>query len=75
MDPIILIPVFFILIGLIVLLALKKNMENSLAFVKAHPDSDGAAIKQKAIIRWIVGVVLWGVVSIFLVVWFFHRFS
>ncbi|AOM84480.1 hypothetical protein [Salisediminibacterium beveridgei] len=71
MDVYLLIPFGFILAGLIVLLVQKKSMEQDLAFVKAHPDSDEAAIKQKAIIRWIWSVVIWGVVSMILVVWFF----
>ena len=71
MDVYLLFPLGFIFVALLILIAQKKSMEGYLAFVKAHPDSDEAVIKQKAIIRWILGVVLWGVVSMFLIVWFF----
>lgn len=60
----------FSFVALLILIARKNSMEGYLVFVKAHPDSDEAVIKQKAISRWIWSVVLWGIVSMILIVWF-----
>ncbi|ADH97802.1 hypothetical protein Bsel_0259 [[Bacillus] selenitireducens MLS10] len=69
-----LIPLGFIAVSFIILIARRKSMQEDLAFVKAHPNSQEAAIRQKAMIRWIWGVTIWGVVSMTLVVWLFQTF-
>lgn len=69
--------VCFILTGLVVLLSMKKNMEDKLAFIKANMDNDAVSIQEstQSIIWWIVVAATWGVVSIILVVWWFHVYT
>ncbi|MHA6251760.1 hypothetical protein [Oceanobacillus sp. CAU 1775] len=59
----------FIIIGFATLVSMKKTMERKLAFIKEDTTYDIEA--SKPILWWIAGCTLWGVVSIFLVVWNF----
>lgn len=49
-------------------------MERKLAYITANMESEESSRKTKSIVWWIVGTVAWGIVSIFLVVWWFHNF-
>ncbi|UOE92141.1 hypothetical protein [Alkalihalobacillus sp. LMS39] len=64
------ITVSFIIIGFVTLVSMKKRMESKLELIKENPEHN----EQEAttIIRWIRATTVWGVVSIFLVVWCFH---
>ncbi|WP_026907401.1 hypothetical protein [Paucisalibacillus globulus] len=77
MDLLFWIMIGFIIIGIVVLLFIRKNMKIELEFIKSNGDSEDSSIKSqvkrstKSIIWWIVGTTVWGIVSIFLVVsWF-----
>ncbi|MDQ0216675.1 hypothetical protein J2S13_003149 [Oikeobacillus pervagus] len=75
MDLLLWLTVGFIIIGFAVLVSMKKNMEKKLAFIKANIESNIEYTKGSArsIVWWIAGTTLWGVVSIILVVWWFHE--
>lgn len=64
----------FCTIGLIILVSLKKRMENKLAFIKAAGESEESARASRSIIWWIVSSVAWGIVSMSLVSWWFNRY-
>ncbi|MFS0750980.1 hypothetical protein [Oceanobacillus sp. 1P07AA] len=58
----------FILIGFCVLISMKKAMENKLAFIKSNAENQNVTKETNSIVRWIVGVFSWGLVSIFLII-------
>lgn len=61
----------FIIIGLVVLVSMKKSMERKLAFIiETGEDEKGHS---KSIIWWITGTTIWGIVSMYLVVSLFSR--
>ncbi|ARK32563.1 hypothetical protein [Halalkalibacter krulwichiae] len=74
MDILLLVTIGFILIGFVVLISLKKNMERKLAFIKANPQSGERTSKTKAVVWWIVSTVAWGMVSIGLIILSFHNY-
>ncbi|GAE31628.1 hypothetical protein JCM9152_3106 [Halalkalibacter hemicellulosilyticusJCM 9152] len=51
---------------------MKKGMESKLAFIKANTEDEESSTKAKSIIWWIVSVTAWGIVSMILIVWWFH---
>lgn len=62
----------FITIGLVVLFSMKKGMERKVALIiESEENGESNQISNKPIIWWIVGATVWGVVSMFLVVWSF----
>ncbi|VDG97020.1 Uncharacterised protein [Lysinibacillus sphaericus] len=72
MDSLIWITVGFIVIGFVVLVSMKRSMERKLTLIKENEETmESEQNSPKPIIRWIWGSVLWGIVSIFLIVWSF----
>ena len=51
---------------------MKKGMESKLAFIKANTEDEESSTKAKSIIRWIAATTAWGIVSMILIVWWFH---
>ncbi len=76
MDSLLWITVGFIVIGFVVLVSMKKIMERKLALIIENEESmESEQISPKPIIWWIRGSVLWGIVSIFLIVWSFSVYT
>ncbi|KPL57749.1 hypothetical protein [Rossellomorea vietnamensis] len=73
MDLLLWITIGFILIGFIALTSMKSSMENKLAYIKANSEAEDSSTKAKSIIWWIVSATAWGIVSMFFIVWCFHR--
>lgn len=73
MDLLLWITIGFIIIGFVVLVSMKKRMESKLAFIRENVESEESSRKAKSIIWWIVSTTAWGIVSMFLVVWWFHN--
>ena len=66
----------FIVVGFFMLISFKKGMEERVAIAIENKDNmDGKQISPKPVIRWIWGAVLWGIVSIFLIVWSFSVYA
>ncbi|MEK4426088.1 hypothetical protein [Solibacillus sp. FSL K6-1523] len=59
------------IIGFVVLVSMKKGMESKVASVKANLEDEENTSKAKSVIWWIWGTIVWGIVSIILVVWSF----
>lgn len=72
MNLLLWITIGFIATGFVVLISLKKSMENKLAYITANNEVEDSSEKAKSIIWWIVSVTVWGMVSIILVVWWFQ---
>lgn len=73
MDLLLWINIGFITIGFVVLVSMKKSMESKLAFIQANMESEEGSSRTKSIVWWIVSTIVWGVVSIILIVWWFHN--
>ncbi|MDQ0271744.1 hypothetical protein [Cytobacillus purgationiresistens] len=69
MDLLLLFTVGFIIIGFVILVSMKKNMESKLAFIIRNMENKKSSTK--SIVWWIVGTTIWGIVSIILIVWWF----
>ena len=63
----------FIIIGFVILISMKKEMESKVAFIKANMEDEEYSSKAKSVIWWIWSTIAWGMVSIFLVVWCFRN--
>ncbi|TYS58479.1 hypothetical protein FZC74_11765 [Sutcliffiella horikoshii] len=74
MDLLLWITIGFIVIGFVVLVSLKKEMESKLACIKANEESEESPTKAKSIIWWIYSATAWGIVSMGLIVWSFHNY-
>ncbi|MFZ0578811.1 MAG: hypothetical protein WAM41_15040 [Psychrobacillus psychrotolerans] len=74
MDLLLWITTGFMLIGLVVLVTMKKGMESKVAFIKANMDKEEKSSKAKSVIWWIRSTTAWGVGGIFLVVWWFNNY-
>ena len=72
MDLLLWITTGFMLIGLVVLVSMKKGMERKVAFIKANVEDEENLSKAKSVIWWICGVTAWGVGALSLVGWWFH---
>jgi hypothetical protein len=72
-DIVLSITIGFILIGFVVLTSMKKGMESKLAYITAKMEDDVSSTKAKSIIWWIVSTTAWGIVSMILIVWWFHN--
>ncbi|OXS58171.1 hypothetical protein B0G93_11559 [Bacillus sp. V-88] len=72
MNLLLVITIGFIIIGFIVLFSMKTSMENKLAYITANSEDEESSVKAKSIIWWIASATVWGVVSMFLIVWYFH---
>jgi len=68
-DLLLWITIGFITIGFVVISSMKNNMENKLDFIKENWVSK--KISTKPIVWWIVGITVWGLVSIILIGWWF----
>lgn len=57
------ITVGFIIFGYVVLVSMRKNMENKLAFIKTNMENNIESIKgsPQLIVWWIVGTTVWGI--------------
>ena len=64
----------FFIIGFLVFFSMKKEMENKVALLKMQPEAENNDAKEQAVIWWIWGVVIWGVLSLCLVVWSFFDY-
>ncbi|MGE7841662.1 hypothetical protein ACQKNX_12790 [Lysinibacillus sp. NPDC093712] len=73
MDLLLWITIGFIIIGFVVLISMKKDMESKVAFIKANIEDEENSSKSKSVIWWIWSTMAWGLVSMFLVVWCFHN--
>lgn len=73
MDLLLWITTGFIIIGFVVLVSMKKSMESKLAFISANMENEEISMKSKSIIWWIVSATAWGIVSMLLIVWWFHN--
>ncbi|MEK8197898.1 hypothetical protein [Lysinibacillus sp. FSL M8-0134] len=74
MDLLLWITIGFILIGFVVLISMKKGMENKVALTKVNMEDEENLSKAKSVLWWIWSTTAWGIVSIFLVVWCFHNY-
>lgn len=76
MNLLLWITVGFIVAGFFVLISLKKNMEERVALAIENKDfMEGKQKSPKPVVWWIWGSVLWGIVSIFLIVWSFSVYT
>lgn len=72
MNLLLWITVGFIVIGLFILISMKKSMEERVALAIENMDGmEGNQQSIKPVVWWIVGVTVWGLVSMLLIVWFF----
>lgn len=73
MDLLIWITTGFIVIGIIVLVSMKKSMERKVALIIENKESmESKQISTKPVVWWIVGATVWGIASIFLIVQSFY---
>ncbi len=62
----------FTVIGFVVLVSMKKSMEMKVALIIENKDSmENKQISSKPVVWWIMGATVWGIVSMFLLVWSF----
>ncbi|MFE6169366.1 hypothetical protein ACFVP8_16080 [Viridibacillus arvi] len=73
MDLLLWITIGFIIIGFVVLTSMKKNMESKLAFITKNMEGEESSTKSESIIWWIVSTTAWGIVSMILIVCWFHN--
>ncbi|MGG4345113.1 hypothetical protein [Paenibacillus lautus] len=73
MDSLLWITIGFFIIGFVVLVSMKKSMESKLAFIKTNIEDEESSRKAKSIVWWIVSTTAWGIVSMILIVWWFHN--
>jgi hypothetical protein len=73
LDLLLWITFVFIIIGFAVLTSMKKGMESKLPFITANIEDEENSSKAKSIVWWIVSATVWGIVSMFLIVWCFHN--
>lgn len=76
MDLLLWVTISFIVIGFLVLFFMKKGMEIKLAHIQKKSEDEENKKKEKSIIWWIRGAVVWGIVSMFLIVLnFYYNFG
>ena len=73
LDLLLWITIGFILIGFVVLTSMKKGMERKITFIKANRENEENSSKATSVIWWIWCSTAWGIVSMFLVVWWLHN--
>ncbi|WP_117170277.1 hypothetical protein [Paraliobacillus sediminis] len=73
MDLLLWITIGFIITGFVVLVSMKKSMKVKLAFITANLEGEESSRKTRSIVWWIWSTVAWGIVSIILIVWWFHN--
>ena len=70
MDMLLWITVGFIVIGFVVLVSMKKSMEMNVTLIIENNESmESQQIAAKPVVWWIMGATVWGIVSMFLIVW------
>ncbi len=72
MDLLLWVTVSFIVIGFAVLFFMKKGMELKLAHIQKNSEDEENAKKQRSIIWWIRAAVVWGIVSMSLIILNFY---
>jgi hypothetical protein len=71
-DLLLWVTVGFIVIGFVVLASMKKRMERKVSLIIENEESmESKQISTKPVVWWIVGATVWGLVSMFLIVWSF----
>ena len=76
MDLFLWITIGFIIVGLVILTSMKKSMESKLAFINSNNVDEGSLKQAKSIIWWIVGTTAWGILSMLLILsWFHYHFG
>ncbi|MGG0666875.1 hypothetical protein ABE042_22635 [Viridibacillus arvi] len=73
MDLLLWVTIGFIIIGFVVLTSMKRGMKSKLAFITVNMEDKESSIKAKSIICWIASTTAWGIVSMILIVWWFHN--
>lgn len=73
-DLLLWITISFIIIGFVVLIFMKKNMEKRVVCIKVNMEEEEYSSKATSVIWWIWSAAAWGIVSMFLVVWCFHHY-
>jgi len=73
LDLLLWITIGFILIGFVVLTSMKKGMERKITFIKENRENEENSSKATSVIWWIWCSTAWGIVSMFLVVWWLHK--
>ena len=72
MNLLLWITVGFIVVGLFVLMSMKKSMEERVALAIENKDGmEGKQTSTKSVVWWIVGATVWGLASMLLIVWSF----
>lgn len=72
MDLLFWITVSFIVIGIVVLASMKKSMERKVVLIIENEENmESEQISAKPVVWWIWACAVWGIVSMFLVVWLF----
>ncbi|AOZ91182.1 hypothetical protein [Paenibacillus crassostreae] len=72
MDLLLWITVGFIVIGFVVLVSMKKSMESRVTLIiENEKNIENEQVSNKPVIWWIKGTTVWGLVSMFLIVWSF----
>ena len=75
MDFLLWITVSFIVGGFVILMSMKKSMEKKVALILENEESmESKQASSKPVIWWIVGAMIWGLVSMFLIVQSFSIF-
>lgn len=72
MDLLLLVTISFIVIGFTVLFFMKKGMEINLAHIQKKSENEENRKKEKSIIWWIRGAVVWGIMSMLLIILNFY---
>lgn len=76
MDLLLWVTISFIVIGFLVLFFMKKGMEIKLAHIQKKSEDEENMKKEKSIIWWIRGAVVWGIMSMLLIVLnFYYNFG
>ena len=72
MNLLLWITVGFIVVGLLVLVSMKKGMEERVALAIENKDGmEGKQTLTKPVVWWIAGATVWGLASMLLILWSF----
>ncbi|MFB1051459.1 hypothetical protein [Paraliobacillus sp. JSM ZJ581] len=75
MDLLLWIAVGFIVTAFVVLVSMKKSMERKVALIIENEESmESKQISNKPVILWVAGVIVWGLISMFLIIRSFSVF-
>ncbi|GAA0302045.1 hypothetical protein GGQ92_002287 [Gracilibacillus halotolerans] len=73
MDLSLWITIGFITGGFAILFSMKKRMESKVAFITANTGDEGNSAKASSVIWWVASTTVWGIVSMFFIVWWFYN--